>query len=156
MTNLSDRHSFTEQSGLLFESLGMTRMSGRILGYLMVTDKEMVSFEELTQVLQASKSSISTSVKACINTGFAEAVTLPGDRKTYYRLPPDIAWAEMFKGRLVQLMQMNELFIKAIHLRANPKDKTTQWLTHAHAFYEWVIEETPRMLEKWNTKEKSS
>jgi DNA-binding transcriptional regulator GbsR (MarR family) len=155
MTSITDRSSFIEHSGLFFESLGMTRMSGRILGYLMVTDKEMVSFEELTHVLQASKSSISTSVKACINTSFVEATTIPGDRKTYYRLSQDISWAEMFKRRLVQLVHMNELFAKAKNLRANPKDKTTQWLADAHSFYEWVIEETPRMLEKWNPTEKS-
>jgi DNA-binding transcriptional regulator GbsR (MarR family) len=47
----------------------------------MITDKEMVSFDELTQALQASKSAISANVKRLISLGFNKPVTLPDDRK---------------------------------------------------------------------------
>jgi DNA-binding transcriptional regulator GbsR (MarR family) len=150
MSAISERSAFIEETGIFFESHGMTRMMGRIFGLLMVSDKDKVSFEEITQVLKASKSSISTSVRQCLNTGLIKAVTTPGDRKTYFALDQDVSWIELFKLKILQLTQMNVLFEKALHLRANPKDKSSQWLLKSIEFYDWVIDEIPLMLEKWN------
>ena len=63
MRHITSRQEYIEECGLIMEQSGLTRMVGRIIGYLAVSDKELVSFEEFTEVLQASKSSISTSVK---------------------------------------------------------------------------------------------
>ncbi|MFN3554535.1 MAG: GbsR/MarR family transcriptional regulator [Bacteroidales bacterium] len=149
MANINERSAFIEESGLLFEAIGMTRMAGRILGYLMVTDKEMVSFDELTQVLQASKSSISTNVKSCIIVGFVKPVTTPGDRKTYYMLSPDISWVDLFEKRTQQLVLFSNLLRKGMQLRTNSKDKPSQWLTNALEFYEWILEHFPKVLAQW-------
>jgi len=155
MSAINERNKFIEESGILFETMGMTRMAGRIIGYLMITDKEMVSFEELTQVLQASKSSISTNVKACTMVGFIKPITQPGDRKTYYMLSPDISWAGMFRKRAEQLTVLNAMFLKGLQLRSNPKDKTSEWLFKASEFYEWVEKEFPALMDKWDEYMKS-
>jgi DNA-binding transcriptional regulator GbsR (MarR family) len=155
MPNINERSSFVEDTGLLLESMGMTRMAGRIMGHLMVTDKEMVSFDELTQVLQASKSSISTNVKALINVSFIKPVTTPGDRKTYYMLSPDISWVEMFQRRHQQLIAMVNLFERGSKLRANTKDRTSQWIENAIDFYQWFIQRFPEIFLEWQEYKKS-
>ncbi len=149
MPAMNDRANFIEESGLFFESMGLTRMSGRILGYLMVTDKEKVSFEEFTQVLQASKSSISTNLKALTGVMFIKTVTIPGDRKTYYELSPDICWSDILKKRTHDLKVMITLFKKGYHLRSNTKDQPSQWIENAISFYEWLLQEMGNLIEKW-------
>lgn len=150
MSNINDRATFIEETGMLFENLGVTRMAGRIMGYLMVTDKEMVSFEELTQVLQASKSSISTNLKTLTTIGFAKAYTLPGDRKTYYLLSPEINWNSYMKRRVELIRFMVKMFHNALELRVNKIDKTSRWLNKSIDYYEWVTDGYAKLLEDWD------
>ncbi len=149
MSQYNERTNFIEETGLLFENLGTTRMAGRILGYLMITDKEMVSFDELCQVLQASKSSISTNVKSLITLHYVKPVTLPGDRKTYYMLSPELDWVDSLMKRVELLGVMTNLFRKGLDLRVNKKDKASEWLRMSVEFYEWVLKEYPKFLARW-------
>jgi DNA-binding transcriptional regulator GbsR (MarR family) len=149
MPNYNERVSFIEETGIFFESLGMTRMAGRILGYLMVSDKELVSFDELTQVLQASKSSISTNLKALVQTKFIKPATLPGDRKTYYGLSSDMDWTEYFEQRTKAMIYLKELFSKGYNLRTNKKDKPSKWLSDTIEFYDWLVREFPSLIQRW-------
>ncbi len=149
MSQINERVNFIEETGLLFENLGTTRMAGRILGYLMVSDKEVVSFDELCQVLQASKSSISTNVKALINLHIVKPNTLPGDRRTYYMLSPEMDWVEYLMKRVEMLKILKNLFVKGFELRVNKQDKAAKWLKTSAKFYDWVVREYPKFLQQW-------
>ncbi len=150
MAQYNERTNFIEETGMLFENLGTTRMSGRILGYLMITDKEVVSFDELCQVLQASKSSISTNIKNLVTLHYVKPLTLPGDRKTYYMLSPELDWVDALMRRVELLKVMNNLFHKALDLRVNKNDKASEWLKMTVEFYEWVTTEYPKFLQRWD------
>lgn len=156
MAQHNERSGFIEEVGLLFEALGVTRMAGRIMGYLMISDKEMISFDELTQVLQASKSSISTNLKSLVNIKFIKPTTIPGDRKTYYLLNPDLNWESYLEKRLEMLQIMLQLFRKGISLRVNKKDRPAVWLLEAIQFYEWIGREYPRLLKEYKDARQSS
>ena len=156
MSLYNERTNFIEETGIIFEKLGLTRMSGRILGYLMVSDKEMVSFDELTQVLQASKSSISTNLKTLVQVTFVKPITLPGDRKTYYLLSPDLDWTTYIEHRMQLLSLMNQLFKKGLNLRVNQADKTARWLQDATSFYDWIISEFPKVIERYKEEKKKN
>jgi DNA-binding transcriptional regulator GbsR (MarR family) len=149
MATINERSSFVEESGIFFERVGMTRMAGRIVGYLMVTDKEAVSFDELTQVLQASKSSISTNVRALLQTRLIRASAQPGDRKTYYSLSSDMNWGDYIHKRTHELEALKALFAKGLALRSNKRDASSGWLGEAIEFYDWLTAEFPRIIEKW-------
>ncbi|TVR43814.1 MAG: hypothetical protein EA394_00785 [Bacteroidia bacterium] len=150
----NERANFIEETGMIFERLGVTRMAGRILGYLMVSDKEHVSFDELTQVLQASKSSISTNLKALVNVEFVKPHTLPGDRKTYYMLSPDIDWRGYIIRRFENIRTMNDHFKKGLSLRVNPKDQVSKWLSGTVEFYDWLLKEYPGFMDQWQEEKK--
>src|SRR5688500_5555046 len=74
-----------EKVGVSLEQIGFPRMVGRTLGYLMVSDPPHRTFNEIQEYLQASKSSISTSLQFLLNQGLIGYFTLPGDRKRYFR-----------------------------------------------------------------------
>ncbi len=149
MRHIQNRQEYIEECGLIMEQSGLTRMVGRIIGYLAVSDKELVSFEELTEVLQASKSSISTSVKMLTNMNLIKPASIPGDRKTYYRLTPDYCWSEIMRLKTGILSTMHAMFMKGLEFRIRKTDKTAQWLSEAAEFYKFMELEIPALLDKW-------
>lgn len=159
MIDTEKRAEYIEEVGLFFETLGLTRMAGRIHGYLMVNEKEMVCFDELVESLQASKSSISTNLKSLQQIRFIKAITLSGDRKTYYCLSPDLNWSQYYEQRIKAMDAMINLFGRGLELRSNKDDKPSQWLAQTLEFYEWLTGEISIVLKRWEeyrlTKEKN-
>jgi len=64
---------------------GIQPVAARIMGLLMVMDKEEYTFEEIVTEMQISKGTVSTALKNLELRGCVEYTTYPGDRKRYYR-----------------------------------------------------------------------
>jgi DNA-binding transcriptional regulator GbsR (MarR family) len=79
---------FIESMGIYFERFGLARIGGRILGLLMVADRPL-SLDDMAGMLQVSRASISTNMRLITASNLAEQVSLPGDRRDYYRFGPD-------------------------------------------------------------------
>ena len=77
--------SFIEKMGIAIEADGLPRIAGRILGYLIIYGGP-VSFNELSEILQVSRGSISTNARLLSSLGVIELVSYPGDRQNYYQL----------------------------------------------------------------------
>ncbi len=83
---IKKQKELVEEIGRYFDKEGFQPIAGRMLGLFMVMDKEQFTFEEITEELQISKSSASNTLKNLEIRGDIEYVTLPGDRKRYFRL----------------------------------------------------------------------
>ena len=108
---------FVEQMGGYFESNGLTRLSGRLLGWLLVCQPERQSSEELAVALDASSGGISTNARMLIQFGYIERVGVAGDRRTFYRLRPN-AFAAGERQRIrtmADLTAMAETGLRAMH-----------------------------------------
>jgi DNA-binding transcriptional regulator GbsR (MarR family) len=77
---------FMESMGMYFESFGIPRIGGRILGLLLIAH-EPLSAERIASILKVSRASISTNFRILLTSGLAEKVTFPGDRTTYFVFP---------------------------------------------------------------------
>ena len=75
-----NEQQFTEDFGLFFEHLGVPRMAGRILAWLLICDPPEQTMQDLVDALGASKSSISTMTRLLMNFGLIERLSLPGER----------------------------------------------------------------------------
>lgn len=75
-----------EKIGQIFEKEGFQPIAARILGLLMVMDKEQYTFEEIVAELEISKSSASVALKNLELRDNVEYITIPGDRKRYFRM----------------------------------------------------------------------
>jgi len=139
--------TYIEETGLLFEKLGMTRMAGRIFGYLIVSDEEQASFDQIRKALQASKGSISGTVKQLLQIDMVEAVSLPGDRKTYYRIGK-MKIGDILRSRMGQFTAFADALAKGEELKSN-KDDTSDWLIEASTFYRWVGGQLEDIINKW-------
>jgi len=139
--------NFIEESGLMLEQLGMTRMAGRVFGYLMVCDEDQVSFDDIRATLKASKGSISTTTKQLVYSRLVEQVSIPGDRKTYFRISRKKAGG-MLKERLKLFTVFSELLSRGLTLK-NRNDEVSDWLLEVSTFYRWVGAEFDQIIDKW-------
>lgn len=141
-----------EEAGLLFEQTGMTRMAGRIFGYLLICDEDAVSFDQIREVLQASKGSISTNLKQLVQTGLIEQKMIPGDRKTYYRAS-QIHISEIMKSRLNLMEKFVDLFSKSRMLKSRDDD-VSEWLYESACFYRWMEDRMEELMDRWENEKK--
>jgi DNA-binding transcriptional regulator GbsR (MarR family) len=95
---------FIESMGMYFESYGIPRIGGRILGLLLVAH-EPLSAERIASILKVSRASISTNFRVLLTSGLAEKVTFPGDRATYFVFPE----SGLEKTLLVEIQGINAL-----------------------------------------------
>jgi DNA-binding transcriptional regulator GbsR (MarR family) len=138
-----------EDAALLFEEVGMTRMAGRIFGYLLICDEDAVSFDQIRETLQASKGSISTNIQQLLQTGLIEQTTYPGDRKTYYRAS-HVHIGTITASRLSLMEKFVELFSTARELK-NRDDDVSDWLRETVVFYQWMEQKMEEMMGEWES-----
>ncbi len=143
-----DKLTFIEESGLMFEQMGMTRMIGRVFGYLMVCDENAVSFDQIREALGASKGSISGTTRQLIQIGLIEPVSLPRDRKTYFRITK-IELGNLLKTRFQLFAKFADTLAKGRELKKKDDD-VAQWLLEASTFYHWIGGEIEGIIEKWH------
>jgi len=105
--DLSTLAQFIENMGLHFEDYGVPRIGGKILGLLLVCARP-VSPEEIAEVLQVSRSSISTNLRTLLMAGLADRITLPGERSDFYVLSDD-AWESSLEMRLDGVQSLQEM-----------------------------------------------
>jgi DNA-binding transcriptional regulator GbsR (MarR family) len=95
---------FVEGIGMYFESYGIPRIGGRILGLLLIAH-EPLSAERIASFLKVSRASISTNFHLLLASNLAEKVTYPGDRTTYFVFPE----AGLEKTLLVEIQGISAL-----------------------------------------------
>jgi DNA-binding transcriptional regulator GbsR (MarR family) len=87
------RLAVAEALGFVFESYGMPRAAGRVLGWLTVCVPPEQSTRDLSDALGLAPSTISTTSRILQSWGVLERVSRPHDRKRYLRLRPG-GWIE--------------------------------------------------------------
>ncbi|WP_416667787.1 GbsR/MarR family transcriptional regulator [Egbenema bharatensis] len=144
---------FVEEVGLMFELVGFPRMSGRILGWLLIADPPQQSTSDLVEILQASKGSISTMTRLLIQIGLIERVSLPRARRDYFQIKPQ-AWSQLTKQRIAQITTFRQLAEKGLSLlEGMPSDHKArlQEMRDIHAFWE---RELPLLDERWEQEQR--
>jgi len=139
---------FIEESGILFEMVGLPRMAGRIFGWLLISDPPHQSPSELAEVLQASKGSISTITRLLMQIGLIERISLPGQRRDYFRIKPD-AWSQLTRQRMAQMTAFRQLAERGLQLMTGQEAELQQRLEEMRDMHAFCEQELPRMLERW-------
>lgn len=144
---------FVEDVGLMFESIGLPRMSGRIFGWLLISNPPQQSHTELAEVLQASKGSISTMTRLLIQIGLIERISLPGERRDYFQIKPN-AWAQMTKQRMAQITAFRQLAEKGLDLLKHTPSELQQRLQEMRDMHAFLERELPQLDQRWQLEQK--
>ena len=141
---------FAEEIGLIIEQMGLQRMVGRMLGWLLICDPPHQSMNELVEALNASKASISNSTRLLIQIGLIERISLPDYRYDHYRLKPG-AWYEITKADLEKLISLHQVAERGLEMLAD-KDpqlkKRLQEMQHVCSFWERELPVLIKQLEQ--------
>jgi len=140
--------NFVEKVGLYFEQLGFPRMGGRIFGWLLISDSPQSSMAELMEVLQASKSSVSSITRLLIQVDLIEVVSLPGVRRDYFRVRED-AWTNALKDRLSQAVHFRKLADEGLVLLQDSSTMRKRRLEEMRSMYAFLEREIPVLMERW-------
>jgi DNA-binding transcriptional regulator GbsR (MarR family) len=133
---------FIERMGLALESDGLPRISGRIFGLLLVSEDPR-SLDDLANELRVSKASVSTNARLLEQRAVLERISRPGDRRDYYRVPPDL-FSHTMAQRVARWQRFHEAIAAArtsIPIRSREVLDRLEEYEDAYAFMSQVITE---------------
>lgn len=85
-----EKMELIEQMGVLFEKENFAPLAARIFATIILTGKQGITFEELVNDLNTSKSTVSTHLENLQATNRVQYFTKPGDRKRYFSINPSL------------------------------------------------------------------
>jgi DNA-binding transcriptional regulator GbsR (MarR family) len=135
---LKKQKELIEQIGRQNEKEGFQPVAARILGLLMVMDKEEYTFEEIVEEMQISKSSASTALKNLEIRGIIEYVTYSGDRKRYFRFVSGeiVGMIDEMENKMIRnLATINQI----IELKKDPNSRNATFLKNVLKGMEFFI-----------------
>jgi DNA-binding transcriptional regulator GbsR (MarR family) len=85
------KKELVEKLGVNFEKLKiLAPVAARIFATLILSEKKGITFDELVEELNASKSTVSTNLEHLQSLNKVSYVTRPGDRKRYFIINPNL------------------------------------------------------------------
>lgn len=87
-----------ERLGVQMEKMDVPPVHARIFVLLLLVDPPHLSFEEIQEYLQVSKSSVSKYINAMLERGMMDYKTFSGDRKRYFYLKLDDFLDKIYSG----------------------------------------------------------
>lgn len=150
--SMEERH-FVEDIGLFFETMGLPRMAGRIMGVLLISDPPVQSLTELAGTLQASKSAISGATRLLLEADLIERVPGPAPRQEYYRFRPG-GWTLFMRQRMEVMGALHAITERGLNLMQEKPENLRERLQEAHDLFSFMEQEYDGWLIRWESKSK--
>jgi hypothetical protein len=146
---------FIDASGAwLAKSYGMPRMTGRVLGWLLVCEPAEQTAAQLADALDASKGSISGATGMLVRAKLLDRLHVRGERADRFRLRPE-AWDEQVRDQSALQDGRALLALGLDALGGEPPARRAR-LEELDAFYAWWQSRVPDLWDEWQRyKEKS-
>lgn len=135
---------FAEEVGRVFEQFGISRMAGRILGWLLICDPPRQSSMEIGAALGASKGAVSIATRLLESYGLARRVAVPGERGDFFEMTPDAfnrAHDQLGTARIFR--ELMELGLAAI---SDPDGPRAERLLETRDLYAFLERELPLLM----------
>lgn len=143
----SASQTFIEQMGLMAEREGMPRIAGRLLGFLLI-DGGMHSLDDLAEILQVSKASISTNTRVLENLQVIKRTTIPGDRRDFFQIGENPG-EQMFEMARQRLEEPRRLFETTALALPDEMEEARGRLAAWTSFYAFLLDDIERRIDRW-------
>ncbi len=145
---IADRRRLVEDFGLLHEQNGGTRMCGRVLGWLLLSDPPIQSLTEIADGLTVSKAAVSAAARELARAGIAERVSEPGQRGDSY---------QACRGKMDGMLHLEQVALarrvleRALAAVADGDQTQSNYvlLRDLHDLAEFLEGELPGLLARW-------
>lgn len=146
---IKKQKELVEQIGRHFDKEGFQPIAGRILGLLMVMDKEQYTFDEIVEELKISKSSASNALRNLEIRGHIEYITLPGDRKRYFRMKTQDSF-DLFEDFKTKTTNMKNFLNKIIELKADKNSLNCQTFNTLIEMFDFILKNLEDLKQRFN------
>ena len=150
-----EEKNFVEEVGIVFEQTGLPRMTGRVFGWLLISDPPYQSPAELAEVLMASKGSISTTIRLLTQLGLLERFVIPGERHGHFRLREDALLRTIQHGLEDEIKLFRTIAQKGLGLMKDQASIRRHWLEEMYDRYTFLEKEFPALMERWQREHRS-
>ncbi len=132
--------------GGMMEKMGMSPVSSRVYIYILFCQDPGVTFEELVDYFNVSKSAISNALKLLTSLKMADSKTIGGQRKRFFF----VDFQNLFSSdNLTQNFKLMADMMEDIKKHRNMEDKFGKGLHSAALLYKMLIIEMPFVIERW-------
>jgi hypothetical protein len=138
---------YIESMGVYFERYGLPRIGGRVLGLLMVADRPL-SLDTLATTLQVSRASVSTNMRLILASSLAEQISLPGDRRDYYRIGQE-TWERSLRAELEGIAMLRRIGERGLAAAGTSERVAREHLEELLAFCDLLLADRRGTLEHW-------
>ena len=138
---------FIEDMSLYFEQMGILRMAGRVLGVLLVSNPPEQSLNDLCEVLQASKSALSTNTRLLTEMGLIERVPSSKPREVAFRFMAG-GWVVFMRMRLKLMASLHQIAEQGLELLKDEPPDLRERLQEAHDMFSQIEQELPALLRR--------
>jgi DNA-binding MarR family transcriptional regulator len=145
---------FVEEVAIALEGLGLIRMAGRAVGWLLVCDPREQTFTEIAEALQASRGTVSSALKSLVASGWVERRPVEGERSDRFGLRPG-RWVELSRAQNAHCAPMTALAAQGLELLADAPPRRLDRLREMRDFHLWLDRELPGLWERWAAERKS-
>ncbi|GGA88020.1 hypothetical protein GCM10008015_30740 [Flavobacterium palustre] len=151
---LSDKKlNLIEELGMHFEKSGMQSAASRIYALLMISDKNELTFEEIHETLNMSKSAVSNSLNFLIASNQVDFITKPGERKRYFRCKIK-SLEEGVQKTLESMEVFNSILKKVLVERSEEAKEFNKGLEDVVSYLDFMKEQLPALFVKWESLKK--
>jgi DNA-binding transcriptional regulator GbsR (MarR family) len=136
---------FVEEMGQFLSSLGMTPMSGRMWGWLLICDPPEQTAGDIAAALHASRGAISGTARLLATSGLIRRGTRPRDRREYFSAPPE-ALDSLLGSASAIYHQMRAIAGRGLDAIADRPEESKQRLQEFYDVMGFVEREVPRVV----------
>jgi biotin operon repressor len=140
-------HRFIESFGGYFTQYGLPRIAGRLLGLMLVVDHPL-TLDDMAAALGASRASISTNIRLLESVGFVDRVTVPKDRRDFYRCSSD-PWEARIRSGIVQIDALGAIASRGLAAIGEGEAFARGHLEELQEFCDFLMEEERELLQRW-------
>ncbi len=137
---------FIERMGILGESEGLSRIAGRIFGFLLLSASSC-SLDDLAAELGVSKASVSVDARRLEQLGYLERSSRPADRRDYYSISADV-FTRSLEQRMTRFREFRSLIEEARTLPVRHA-AVRKRLDDLEAAYDVAVEAIEAAIERW-------
>jgi DNA-binding transcriptional regulator GbsR (MarR family) len=146
-----EQKELIERMGVFYEQHGIPPMESRIMSLLIVCDETELTFDQIRELLNISKSATSTALNTLLLTQRVIYKTRPGDRKRYFA-SNIVQWQDSLSEGFQKMLGVVKILKEALRQRTDKTPAFNSQLEEFIAFIEYLNTEFPRIFQEWRNR----
>lgn len=149
---MNKKEQYVEDLGVQFEKMGRTPIEGRVFSCLLVANPPEISFDEIVDFLQASKSSVSNALKKLQQECTVKYITKSGDRKRYFVVDV-MNWKSHLKQSSQHFKDFNSVLEGIVEYRSTMESETfNKEMKDALEFHHFISKRFEEAIAEWEAR----